>query len=713
MNLYHTELLKIVKNRLVSLPTPLSEKTCVLLREALRKRGAERLREVSADRFFTKNIMAAFGACAALLFLISPLAAAAADETDNTPALQAPVALPIIETPISTATRNRDAAVRRVSLAYQKLAAADTADKVKAARKELTAARTALQKANETYSKEVAQNSARTAEQTREEASRYHGAAVAAQRRADAAAKKADEASGAERAKLLQEAAQEAAKAQAYSMEADTRARIAALAASEARRRYAAAPSPESKYAVQLAERDARQAAQYARASRVAASSADGQVQKTVQGAHADNKKRVSSATKKIGNQRNFLMVSALASGATGLYLLNRQCNPTPFAKGCGSDADSNYQSVANEGTSGAGATFEGNVGDIKSGCLPIEATGISAQGLTQTLVKGARILGGPPHTMFGCVMGPAAILNAFINLKARKSLKKTKSQLEGVSVSLARNDKQTPGVPGAGITDPDDPDLPESIEIPCPDNPVDICDMNIDDGTVTGGDLKPRPIGEYVGDMPIEDRRSAQEELAKIKKDLERITARLNDDDSSTGIGSGATETAGDAPAFNFDPLGNVAGGASGGTGAASFAGAGPLDTGGNTPELSALPDGLYDSGGDARGSASFAGDSFAAVGEDEGEEDLLEGEGEDPASAAFAGFTRRRRPAAATGTNEAPLSFGTDKVASSGTDIFGAIKRSYNDLRRSRQFVPPSAQGSVVSPVIPSSGGGSGGLQ
>ena len=688
-------------------------KTCV----PLRMRGAEKLREARRDRFFTKNIiMAAFGVCAALLFLISPLAAtaAAADETDNTPALQAPAStssLRAADKALSAATRNRDAAIKRVSLAYQKLAAADTADKVKAARKELTAARTALQKANQAYSEEVAQNSARTAEQTREEASRYHGAAVAAQRRADAAAKKAAEASGAERTKLLQEAAQQAANAQAYSMEADTRARIAALAASEARRRHAAAPSPESKAAVQQAERDARQAAQYARLARAAASQADGQVQKTVQGAHADNKKRVSSATKKIEGQRKYLMFSAVTSGAVGLYMLNRQCNPTPYHKDC----DTIYAQ-----------------GDGK--CKTLDTVG-DDKALATQLVTRMKILGGPPHTYVGCVLGPAAITNAFINLKQRKKLKKTKSQLEGVSqglgaattaggIQLAGADHKAPdvSVPGAETTDPDDPDLPDlEIEVPCPDNVKKMCSIDVSDGTVTGAD-SPGGIGEWAADIPAADRVAALEEMQKeIGDDLDEIRKLLTAGASPAspgtvdGTGGGAADTAGDTPAFNFDPLGTtVAGGSAGG--GASFSGAAPLDAGGNTPELSAPPDGLYDDeGSGGGGAAAFAGGAFG--GADEAADDSLESDGEPAAAggaAAFAGYSRRR-PAqtAGSGGNEPPLSFGNDKVAASGTDIFAAVKSSYNNFRRSGQFVHPSTQGASAAPFVPttdSGGGGSG---
>ena len=66
-----------------------------------------------------------------------------------------------------------------------------------------------------------------------------------------------------------------------------------------------------------------------------------------IQAINTDNKKRIDSAVKKIDKQRRFLLLSAIANGAVGAYMLNKQCNPTPYPKG--SPEENNPKKSLNE----------------------------------------------------------------------------------------------------------------------------------------------------------------------------------------------------------------------------------------------------------------------------------------------------------------------------------------------------------------------------
>ena len=335
------------------------------------------------------------------------------------------------------------------------------------------------------------------------------------------------------------------------------------------------------------------------------------------------------------------------------------------------------------------------------------------------------KLIGGPPNTYHGCVLGPLAIGNAIINLKQRSSLKRTANQLKGVSASsaaagagAAEYDIMSPYYttgPGGEIQW----NIPD-ISVPCMDGGAGCAITN-------NGESLAMPSGQFVPladiskNLPPEtlnERMAVVEAAMQENKDLiANMQAAQQNLATNSRTVAGAAETAGNTPAFNFDPLGNQAGGGGSGSFAGSSAplssgsapGGGYLsDEGGNTPALSAAPAGLYgDSGGQSEGAASaFAGGSAFSDGDSGG--GVFGGSGEGAAS--FSGF-RPKQSGGASG-NTPPLSFGNDKIASADTNLFGAVRHRYSVFRTKGAFIPPASEGAVVRPSLPSSpaSGGSG---
>ena len=402
-----------------------------------------------------------------------------------------------------------------------------------------------------------------------------------------------------------------------------------------------------------------------------------------------ENQERIDSATKKIDKQRKFLGFSALANVAVGAYLLNRQCNPSPFPK-------------PNPHSDG-----------------PCKAIPDVAGKFHCTYALGGMI-GGPPNTIHGCILGPLALAQGIIHLKQRRSLKKTKKKLEGVTTGIDGSALYAGNVDGVGGTDgvypastPLDAEEPfhiPDLEVPCANDPTQTCRLTNDGETMVplnGG--PPQPLSEIAGNLPtssddpleqadIDARMQAMEEAIRANQEL--ITQA---DNANPNNGDDFQSVAGNdpTPAFNFDPLNTGSGSGSGsGTGAGSISGlSGFDDAGGNTPELPAPPEGVYGQDRDFSGSQAFAGNI-------EGESAADDDSDVDGNSAQFAAYGRRTVSGGGgnnSSNNERSLLFGADRVATAETNIFGAIHDRYQEFRDRGQFIPPSTSGAVVTPTIP----------
>ena len=347
--------------------------------------------------------------------------------------------------------------------------------------------------------------------------------------------------------------------------------------------------------------------------------------------------------------------------------------------------------------------------------------------GLADWLIS-KKIIGGPPNTYHGCVLGPLAIGNAIINLKQRSSLKRTANQLKGVAASSA-GQGLAGAAKGAGVAEDYDPmrpyytvgsdgelqwDIP-AIDVPCTDgSPGCAITHNGEHLTMPSGESM--PLADINRNLPPEtlNERLAAVELAMSKN--KDIIAEVQAAQLKLSSPSSASETvAAAAPAFNFDPLGRLQGSDTGSS--ASFAGSSAplssgaasggfgLETGDNTPALTALPDGLYS---ESDGAGAFAGGSGFSDGDSDGGVfggPRRGGSGSGDGAAAFSGFRLKSSAGGGAGDNTPPLSFGNDRIASAATNIFGAVRQRYSAFRTEGRFIPPSSAGAVVRPVLPSS--------
>ena len=441
-----------------------------------------------------------------------------------------------------------------------------------------------------------------------------------------------------------------------------------------------------------------------------------------IQAIQKENQERIDSATKKIDKQRKFLGFSALANVAVGVYLLNKQCNPTPYAKYTAGD----FQTKC-------GIQAGGPPGTVAATALAAASTAHLAGKLNCGFAMG-NMIGGPPNTVHGCVMGPLALAQGLMHFKQRQSLKRTRQKLEGVNTGIDGSMLYAGNVDGAegntgnpidgGPSYPKPASLDENepfhipdLEIPCPNDPTQTCQLTNNGETivpVNGG--PPQSVSEIAANLPtssedsvvqadIEARMQALEDAVKANQELIAQANEYNSDPTANNplIPNPNSEddsqsvVENTAPAFNFDPLGTSSGDGSV-KGAGSISGlSGFEDGGGNTPELSAPPEGVYGSGGgDSLGAGSFAGN--------------VEVMDEDGLSGADAGNTQfspwGRRTISGSGdqsSSDKTLPFGTDTVATADVNIFGAVQNRYQEFRDRGQFIPPSTSGAVVTPTIP----------
>lgn len=333
------------------------------------------------------------------------------------------------------------------------------------------------------------------------------------------------------------------------------------------------------------------------------------------------------------------------------------------------------------------------------------EATG----GLGAWLAK-KQIIGGPPNTYHGCVLGPLAIAQAIILLKSRSSLKKTRNKLQGVTTDM----NSIENFYAENIPD---------VEIPCVEDPSQTCLLTNNGETITslyGG--PPISVSELAANLPsnIEGMEAeAIQQALDENPDIENMmvqaraanpgntgSSSFSGNSGNGGSGNGGTNViAGNtAPAFNFDPLRLGGNGFVGGTGTGSLAGASVFENaGGNTPELPAPPAGVYDDQGSGFGSGSFAGDTFN---NNEGDSPTNYAAAAADFSRQFAGNTWEGQEASGknTGNNIKSIPYGKDKVGDVSVDMFNAIRNKYQSYTDSGQFIPPSNSGAVVTPTLPS---------
>ena len=204
-------------------------------------------------------------------------------------------------------------------------------------------------------------------------------------------------------------------------------------------------------------------------------------------------KQQNESAIQKAKKQRKRLMLAAFVSGGAGIYLLKTKCNPTDFPMGDGKINIPEPVSAADSITGIASAA--------------------SVSGLTNAM-NNIGLIGGPPKTTFGCVLGPVAIAQALMMLKKASDMKKTIAQLSGSK--------------GGGSDDFDIPD----VNVPCLEDPTKTCKL-VNGGThITSLDgSPPRSIKEVAENLPPHDEQTlaaleeavkAQEEtLAKARESL------------------------------------------------------------------------------------------------------------------------------------------------------------------------------------------------
>ena len=617
--------------------------------------------------------------------------------------------IPELEAKVQQTWADVQAAQAKLSTAFQNFLDANTNAERDTARAALDAANQELVTAQNAYRdalRDLTIAKSRSAESALSAASKASAAAKKAaaeaeeaKAQAEAAAKEIEE--NPNNAEAINKAAEAAAKAKAAAAKAQAQAEAACSAAEGAAYYNSQYPSNVSGAAAANARHSCDDAKKEAKNALVAANETEQATKDKIQAVHTENQERIDSATQKIEKQRKFLGYSAVANMAVGAYLLNRQCNPSPVPK----------PNKKAEGETEKCKNLDGADPDKKAFCH------YALGGL----------IGGPPNTVHGCILGPAALLQGIIQIKQRKSLKRTKRKLAGVTTGIDGSALYAGNVDGAGgntgnpidggLSYPEPVPLDETepfhipdLEIPCANDPTQTCRLTNNGETMiplNGG--PPQSISEIAANLPtssndpakqadIDARMQALEDAVKANQELITQANAFNPNPINTDFQS----TAGNDPnpAFNFDPLGTGSGSGSGGSGkeATSISGlSGFDDAGGNTPELPAPPAGVY---GQAEGSSeieSFAGN---VEGDSTGEEDSS-----DP-DATFA--TYGRRTVSGNGKNSSPnnnnsMPFGTDKVATANTDIFGTIHDRYQGFRDDGQFIPPSTSGAVVTPTVP----------
>ena len=193
--------------------------------------------------------------------------------------------------------------------------------------------------------------------------------------------------------------------------------------------------------------------------SSVASSSTDGEKNPST----AINTKNTAneSAIQKAKKQRKRLILAAFVSGGAGLFLLKTKCNPTPYP---------NFQPP--------------DPGGVHP---PLQVTGF-----VKWLGVKAKIIGGPPNTTFGCVLGPLAIGAAAMLVKRSMEMKKTIAQLSGGD-----------GNGGGSV----DPEPISDIEVPCLEDPTKTC-LLVNGGThiTTLDGSPPKSIEEIAKNLPPHD---------------------------------------------------------------------------------------------------------------------------------------------------------------------------------------------------------------
>ena len=226
------------------------------------------------------------------------------------------------------------------------------------------------------------------------------------------------------------------------------------------------------------------------------------------------------SAIKKAKKQRKLLMLAAFASAGAGIYLLKKKCNPTDFPMGDGKidiPKPENFQPSDTTGITSA------------------EAVG----GLTRA-INNIGMIGGPPKTTYGCVLGPLAIASAAMMLKRSMEMKKTIAQLSGGSSKLLADMEESMN----SISD---------IDVPCLEDPTKTCKL-VNGGThiTTLDGSPPRSVKEVAENLPPHDEqtlaaleeaiKSQEETLAKAREslgpDFNPIAELTGQSESSTPVG-------------------------------------------------------------------------------------------------------------------------------------------------------------------------------
>ena len=594
------------------------------------------------------------------------------------------------------------------------------------ANQKLTTAQTAYRKAlNElTIAKSRSAESALSAASKASAAAKQAAAeAEAAKAQAQAAAKEIEE--NPNNAEAINKAAEAAANARVASIKAQAQARAACTASKAAGRYNSLYPSNVSGSAATSAQNSCDDAKEDAQNALTAANETEQSAKNKIQATHIENRQRVDSATKKIEKQRKFLGFSAFANMAVGAYLLNNQCNPTTAPKPGSPDAENGdaVKQKCGEGLFNGGA----------SAGLAVDIPDADFDKSTKCAYGLGGLIGGPPGVVYGCYLGPAALAQGVAHMKQRASLKRIRNNLKGVTTGIdgsalyagntiigAGTDTETE-TPGNSDTDEEVVFAIPDLEVPCMDDPTKTCRITDNGETIVpvDGSGPAQSISELAGNLPTSSSNPAEqaeiEARLQVLQDAVDANRELivqaeaqnpnNDENSGTNDGSGFQAVTGNdpTPAFNFDPLGTGSeSGTNGVGGAAGIAGnSGFGNSGGNTPELSAPPEGVYEQDGQS-GSQTFAGGNLEG---DSLDEENLE-DADDESSVRFAGWGRRsvsggdsNKPNSASNS----LPFGTDRVATTEISIFGAITDRYQGFRDSGQFIPPSTSGTVVTPSVP----------
>ena len=613
--------------------------------------------------------------------------------------------IPELETKVSQTWADVQAAQAKLSAAFRDFLDANTDSERDTARTALDTANQELAEAQNTYRsalRELTIAKSRSAESALSAASKASAAAKQAASEAEAAKVQAEAAAkeikeNPNNAAAINRAAKAAATAKVAAAKAQAQAAAACSAAKAAEYYNSQYPSNVSGSAATSARNSCNDAKEEAQNALTAANETEQATRNKIQATHTENQERIDSATKKIEKQRKFLGFSAVANVAVGAYLLNRQCNPSPTPK-------------PSEG--------EGKTQECES--MPVDEGGVASK--VHCYYTLGELIGGPPSTVHGCILGPLALAQGIIHLKQRRSLKKTKNKLKGVTTGIDGSALYAGNVDGAGGTDGIYPNHPipidkkepfhiPDLEVPCANDPTQTCRLTNDGETIVpldGG--PPQSLSEIAGNLPtssddpveqadIDARIQAMEEAIRANQELitQADNANPNNGDDFQSI-AGNDPT----PAFNFDPLNTGSGSNSGsGTGAGSISGlSGFDDAGGNTPELPAPPEGVYGQDRDFSGSQAFAGNIEGESADDDDDSDV------DGNSAPFAAYGRRTASGRSnnnSSNNEKSLPFGADRVATAETNIFGAIHDRYQGFRDSGQFIPPSTSGAVVTPTIP----------